>query len=168
MGYAYCKQVASNKLILEGGTKMKKFVGAIMAMVLCFGVAISANAATLNTEEVVVESNEAEAVITRAVSIDKDFSIATGKSWSANFTMTKWFADDHNAFKVIVSDVSGGSYRVKIEGDNGFSYTSDEYTNSGCTLTITNAQSSVKYTVYIGNTGSGTVSGNVKISSYYN
>lgn len=145
---------------------MKKFVGAIMAMVLCFGVTISANAATLNTEEVIVESNEVEAVIPRAVSIDKDFSVSTGKSWSTDFDMTKWFADDHNAFKVIVSDVSG-TYKLIIEGDNGFSYTSDELT-SGCTCTATNVPSGVKYTVYIVNTGSGTLSGNVKISSYYN
>ena len=146
---------------------MKKFVGAIMAMVLCFGVTISANAATLNTEEVIVESNEVEAVITRAVSIDKDFSVSTGKSWSTDFNMTKWFADDHNAFKVIVSDVSGGSYKLIIEGDNGLSFTSEEYTK-GCTATVTNAHPGVEYTVYIVNTGSGTLSGNVKISSYYN
>lgn len=146
---------------------MKKLGGIIMAMVLCFGATISANAAPLNTEEVTVESNAAEAVMPYAVSIDKDFSISTGKSWSTDFTMTKWFADDHNAFKVVVSGVSGGSYKVVIEGSNGLSYTSDEST-SGRTITVTNAQSDVKYTVYILNTGSGTVSGNVKISSYYN
>lgn len=147
---------------------MKRFVGVIMAMVLCFGMAISANAATPNTKEVTVESDKVETVITRAVSIDKDFSVSTGKSWSTDFNMSKWFADDHNAFKVVVSSVSGGSYKVVMEGDNGFSYTSNEYNNSGCTLTVTNAQPDVKYTVYIVNTGSGTVSGNVKISSYYN
>lgn len=145
---------------------MKKIVTLMMtfAMCLCFVLPVHAAPSDSITEVTTASQNQND--FSRAVSLSEDFSCETGKSWSTSFTTDKWFSDDHNAFKTIIDDFSGGSYKVIIEGSNGYSYTSSEYT-SGHSFTTRNAKSNVTYTVYIVNTGSGTISGNVKISSFY-
>lgn len=102
-----------------------------------------------------------------AVSISRDFSVAVGNSWSTSFNTGKLFVEDHNAFKTIISDVTG-KYKFIITDDQGYEYSSAEYTNRDMTFTTTNAGSSRTFTVYILNTGTSTLTGHVKISSYYN
>lgn len=104
---------------------------------------------------------------TRAVSISKNISVQIGNSWSTTFDTAKIFADDHNAFKVVVSNVSGSKYKIIVKNNTGWTYETTEYTG-GSTVTVTNASGSKDYTVYVLNTGTGTLSANVKISSYYN
>jgi hypothetical protein len=116
----------------------------------------------------VVEGVDETGVIeTRAVSISKDFSVSVGNSWSTSFDTGKIFVDDHNAFKTIVSDVEG-KYKVLITDDKGYAYETEEFNSRGVTLTTTNASSTRTFTVYILNTGTSTLTGHVKISSYYN
>lgn len=142
---------------------MKKILALIMSLVLCLGMVTSVNAATMKTT---VESNSVE-MDSRAVSLSTTFSVSTGSSWSKSFTTNKILAEDHNAFKVVISDFSGGSYKYIIKGSNGYEYTSSEKT-TGATFTTTNANSGVTYTIYIVNTSAKTISGSVKVSSYYN
>jgi hypothetical protein len=103
----------------------------------------------------------------RSVSISKDITAKIGKSWSTTFNTSKIFSDDHNAFKVVVSNVSGSRYKVLVANNNGWAYESPEST-SGCTVTVSNVSGSDTYTVYVQNVGTGTLSAHVKISSYYN
>lgn len=106
-------------------------------------------------------------VETKSVSLSKNFTAYVGQSWSTHFTMDKSIVEDHNAFKTIVSDVKGGTYKVIITSDSGYEYTSPEYSGR-VSLTTTNAKPGVRYHVYILNTGSDTLTGKVKISSFYN
>lgn len=101
------------------------------------------------------------------VSISQNFSVSVGNSWKRSFNTGNLFVEDHNAFKTIVSGVSG-KYKVIITDDQGYEYESAEYTNQDVTFTTTNAWSSRTFTVYILNTGTSTLTGQVKISSYYN
>lgn len=115
----------------------------------------------------VIEESDETGIDPHAVSISKDFTANVGGSWSTSFNTGKIFADDHNAFRTIVSDVSG-KYKILITDDKGHEYESPEYSDSGVTVTTTNAWSDRTFTVYILNTGTRTVTGHVKISSYYN
>ena len=117
-----------------------------------------------STETEVVESESA--ITPLAVSTSKDFSVSVGKSWSASFNTGKLLTEDHNAFTVVISGVTG-TYKVIITDDYGYEYVSSEYTNTDITITTTNAASYRTFTVYIVNTGSTTLTGHVKISSYY-
>ena len=105
--------------------------------------------------------------LSRSVSISTDFTVNVGKSFIRSFNTGNLFTEDHNAFKVIVSDTNGSSYKVLVLNDQGWSFESNEYT-SGCTVTITNAFADQTFTVYILNTDTSTLTGHVKISSYYN
>ncbi len=147
---------------------MKKIMVLIMTIVMSFGMVISVNASNKeNTLELAEKTTDDNEITNRAISISKDFSCATGKSWSTTFTVNKLFAEDHNAFKVVISNLKSGKYKIIIEGSDGYSYTSSEHSTDR-TITVTNAKSGdVSYTVYIVNVGSGELAGHVKISSYY-
>ncbi|MDD2477033.1 MAG: M56 family metallopeptidase [Dysgonamonadaceae bacterium] len=99
------------------------------------------------------------------VDLSKEFDLAVGKSYQTTFTMDGW-GDSHDAFKSKITNVSG-TYKYIINGDNGYSYTSDECTSAE-TFTTTNAKSGVKYTVTIVNTGATKLTGKLNITSYIN
>lgn len=117
--------------------------------------------------ETTVEESSSENIDERSVSLSQDFTAYVGQSWSTHFTMDRIVGENHNAFKVVVTNVKGGTYKVIITSDHGYEYTSSEC-SGGVTLTTTNANAGERYHVYIVNTGSSPVTGKVKISSYYN
>ena len=149
-----------------GGLIMKKFFCMLLAVALCVCSVISVSAVAPAATEVTVESSGA-AVEPRAVSLSEEFEIPVGTSWSMSFTTDKWFAEDHNAFKVVIDDISAGTYKYIINGSDEYSYTSNEVSGDH-TFTTTNAKGGVTYTIYIVNTCASELSGTVKVSSYYN
>lgn len=100
------------------------------------------------------------------IDLSKSITVNVGNSWSKSFDTETLIGKDHNAFKVIVSNVSGSSYKVIVENNHGWSYSTSDYTDD-CTVTITNTRGIDIYTVYILNTGTGALSADVKINSYY-
>lgn len=176
--------------------KVKKSVSVLLAfvLVLCFVLPASAStitdpdlieipgevnyaaeAARLQSEVVDPDLTETplapgvlpgDVVEPRSVSVSKNISLPMAGSWSKSFTMAT-SSDLHDAFSVIVSNVSG-TYKVMITSTSGYAQSSSEYSNSGVKLTKTNALSTVTYTVTVLNTGTDTLTANVKISSYYN
>jgi hypothetical protein len=94
-------------------------------------------------------------------------SLAVGKSCSDSFKMNNWINEDHDAFKVKVSGVTSGKYKVIIKGSDGYSYESSEY-SSDQTFTTTKAKTGVTYTVTIVNTSASTLKGKVNITIYIN
>lgn len=113
---------------------------------------------------VVVEKNE---IAPLGVDNTATLSLAVGKSWSDSFKMNNWINEDHDAFKVKVSGVTSGKYKVIIKGSDGYSYESSEY-SSDQTFTTTKAKTGVTYTVTIVNTSASTLKGKVNITSYIN
>lgn len=121
----------------------------------------------VKTERVTEDGEKYDEIMPTSVSLSEDFNLSIGQSWSRSYYMDNLFAEAHNAFKINTIDVKG-RYRIIINGSNGYSTSSEEYTNVGTKITITNAKPGVKYMVYIVNTGEGTLTGQVQISSYYN
>lgn len=115
----------------------------------------------------VLATDEAETVDPASVNISENFTVAVGKSWERSFNTGVLFADPHNAFKVIVSDVTG-KYKIIITDNKGYEYESPEYSNKGATVTIVNAWSDRTFKVNIVNVSTTTLTGHVKLSSYYN
>ena len=145
---------------------MKKLFGMLLAVALCFCSVMSVSAVAPAATEVTVGSSGA-AVESRAISLSEDFYILVGTSWATSFTTDKWFAEDHNAFKVVIDDISAGTYKYIIKGSDGYEYTSAEVSGDH-TFTTTNAKGGITYTIYIVNTCASELSGTIKVSSYYN
>lgn len=127
---------------------IKKILSILCALTLVFGMTGAVQAAELNNESVTTESNSNFIISPQAVSVSASFSCSVGESWQKTFDTKKFFAEDHNAFKTVITEVSG-KYKVIITGSDGYAYESKEYNGVGVTLTTTNAASSVDYTVTI-------------------
>lgn len=104
---------------------------------------------------------------TRSVSVSADLDLAVGESWSKTFNTVVWFNDDHDAFRVAVTNVTG-TYKIIITDTDGFEYSSPEMTNADYGVTIIHAHSDRDFTVYVVNTGSTKMTGHVRLSSFYN
>ena len=87
----------------------------------------------------------------------------------ARFNMSVSNQEPHNAFNVVVSGVSGSSYKVFIKNsDKKEAYETKEGTTDK-TIRTTGASPTATYTVKIVNTGNKTLKiKKVKISSFYN
>lgn len=120
----------------------------------------------LGKYEEVTEVAPYEEPLISALGVDNSTSLnlTVGDSWANSFKMNNWFSDNHNAFNVKIL-VTSGKYKIMVQGTNGYKYESSEYSSSK-TLTITNAQSDVTYTVTIVNTSVNTLKGKVNITSY--
>ncbi|QGG48309.1 hypothetical protein [Heliorestis convoluta] len=123
----------------------------------------------LKFNEIAIESeineiDESEPTLL-GVNTSKNLNLSLGEKWSTNFKMNNWFSDDHNAFNVKVSNVTSGKYKILIKATNGYNYESLEY-SKGATVTISNAQSDVTYTVIILSTSTNNLIAKVDITSY--
>ena len=115
---------------------------------------------TAHLKPIVLEESGLD--LSRSVSISTSFTVKVGASFIRTFHTGNLFVEDHNAFKVIVSNTNGVKYKYGIVNDHGWSYESPEYT-VGSSVAITNALN-----VYIVDTGTRELTGHVKISSFYN
>lgn len=115
---------------------------------------------TAHLKPIVLEESGLD--LSRSVSISTSFTVKVGASFIRTFHTGNLFVEDHNAFKVIVSNTNGVKYKYGIVNDHGWSYESPEYT-VGSSVAITNALN-----VYIVDTGTRELTGHVKISSFDN
>lgn len=150
---------------------MKKIMAMFLATVMCLSLSVPAFAADVTENVAPVEplalgGSEFD-VAPAAIDVSQSFSLPTGDTWIKSFKMNKLLANPHNAFKVVISNVSGGgSYTLIIKGSNGYNFTSAPL-SYGATKTVEYAAKDVTYTVYIVNNSANTVRGNVAITSYY-
>ena len=57
--------------------------------------------------------------LSRSVSISTSFTVKVGASFIRTFHTGNLFVEDHNAFKIIVSNTNGAKYKYVIVNDHG-------------------------------------------------
>lgn len=146
---------------------MKKIISSFLlsvAILLSNGIPVSAQEVTTSSTE--ITTVEEQTVTPRKVDTAGEIALSSGDDFSVEFTMKGilGMGTTHNAFKVVISDITKGNCKVTITGDDGYSYVSDYAGNR--TITTRNAKPDVKYTVTImGNTTYG-CRGKYAITSY--
>lgn len=142
---------------------MRKITSLILVALLIMALSCHAYAAEVTTE--IIGEYEDFQVLPRKVDLEHNFSIDPNGHYSTSFNLVKWFDDDHNSFNVIVSSVSG-AYRVVVKNETTTIYDSGKVTaDTSKKFAFVNPEET--YRVYVYNESSSLISGNIKISSYY-
>lgn len=89
----------------------------------------------------------------RAVGLSQSLDLSAGDTFKKRFKTSRWFKKDHNAFEIKLSNVVG-SYKVMILGGDDYFFTSNDYSNKGVTITVSNVKPDKSYTVSVINTAS--------------
>lgn len=101
-----------------------------------------------------------------SVTHSTNLNLSVGNNWSYSFNTWVAGAEDHNTFNVVTNNMSG-KYKILVVDDKGYQYETPEFTNQDNTVTVWNASSDRWFTVYILNTSFDTLTGSVRLSSYY-
>lgn len=149
---------------------LKKILSMALCAIMVMGMSTTAfaqNSFEVSKPELTTTVVQDAGAMPRKVDLSKSINIDGGDSWKTSFDVGKWWpADDHNAFKIHISNVTG-EYKVLINGSDGYFYESSTYTG-GVTVTTINAHNEVTYSVAVVNTKSNQkASMDVKIYSYY-
>ena len=72
---------------------------------------------TAHLKPIVLEESGLD--LSRSVSISTRFTVKVGASFIRTFHTGNLFAEDHNAFKIIVSNTNGAKYKYVIVNDHG-------------------------------------------------
>lgn len=146
---------------------VRKLISILLAIAVFFSFPYTACAQESASD--VDNGNLPEATAeSRKVSYDKDFSIGVGGTFSKSFNMSVLLGDDHNMFSVVIDDLSSNpSYVVTIESDESGADAFVTPTRYTFYTVKRPGKSGVTYTLTIMNVGSTTLTGNLKISSYY-
>lgn len=145
----------------------KKYLMVILVLLLTI---ININTVSAYNEITIPDSEVIEQEISPMnVNRKSTFNLQPGRSFRTSFKMTdpyNTWPDPHTGFTVRVSDVSGGSYRIVVTANNGYNWSSPEYTGNS-SATTRNCSPTATYTVIITNTKSTTVRGTVSINSFF-
>mgnify|MGYP003274029536 CR=1 FL=1 len=145
--------------------RIKKFACILMACLTSFSCLCSAFAADLSTDIAASEGAEVE-VTPRAISISWDLSIDVGDSLFHWFDTAKLFEDDHNAFKVSITDTSG-PYKVIVYSANGDTRYETGTRTGDLSWVCHNADPDTYYYIYVYNMDTSKLTGHLRISSFY-
>jgi hypothetical protein len=133
---------------------IKKFIVTLLSLTMLLSTVVFAYAeetALLTTTETIILDDAIQITPLKVDSSDS-INLSGGDTWKKKFDMNRWWpANPHDAFEIKVTDVTG-SYKVLILGADGYYYSSNTYTDTGVTLTITNAKPDINYTVSVVNT----------------
>ena len=72
---------------------------------------------TAHLKPIVLEESGLD--LSRSVSISTNFTVKVGASFIRTFHTGNLFVEDHNAFKIIVSNTNGAKYKYVIVNDHG-------------------------------------------------
>lgn len=147
--------------------KINRILSVLFAIVLCFSFPLTACAQepTLDVDNSELSETSAES---RKVSYDNDFSIGVGDTFSKSFNMSVLLGDDHNMFSVVIDDLSSNpAYVVTIESDESGADPFVTPTKYAAYTVKRPGKSGITYNLTIMNVGTSTLTGNLKISSFY-
>lgn len=147
--------------------KNSRVLSVLFAILFCFSFSFTAcmQEPSLDVENSDLSETGAES---GKVIYDNDFSIGVGDTFSKFFNMRVLPGDEYNMFSVVIDDLSSNpAYVVTIESDESGADPFVTPTKYAAYTVKRPGKSGVTYNLTIMNVGTSTLTGNLKISSFY-
>lgn len=143
--------------------KKSRVLSVLFAILFCFSFSFAAC-----MQEPSLDVENSDLAESGKVIYDNDFSIGVGDTFSKSFNMRVLLGDEYNMFSVVIDDLSSNpAYVVTIESDESGADPFVTPTKYAAYTVKRPGKSGVTYNLTIMNVGTSTLTGNLKISSFY-